>query len=51
MELALCVVITGNPVDGLSFTGPFNNGPEAIDWCERNLSEDWWIAPLNAQED
>jgi hypothetical protein len=45
------IVITGNPVDGLFFYGPFATADEASDWAETNHDgQDWWIAPLASQE-
>ena len=50
--LGMHVVIHGNPVTGLTFYGPFNNGPESVEWAADNLTgEDWWVAPLRAQEE
>lgn len=41
------LVITGNPVDGFFYYGPFDNAGAAIEWAERNQDgQDWWIAPL-----
>ena len=43
------IVVTGNPVDGLQFTGPFNSHDEAIGYAEQ-LSDNWWTADLAAPE-
>lgn len=41
------LLITGNPVDGFFFYGPFAVAPDAIEWAERNHSDqEWWSAPL-----
>ena len=45
------IVITGNPVDGLIFYGPFTEDSDpdldAAGWAEANLpGADWWVAPL-----
>ena len=40
------IMITGNPVDGFSFTGPFDTHDEAVNYGENFHSGDWWIAPL-----
>lgn len=41
------VIVHGNPVDGLSFIGPFPTGSDAMEWGDKHLQdEDWWIAPI-----
>lgn len=41
------IVITGNPVDGLFFNGPFGEHDGAVEWAEREQAgEDWWVAQL-----
>jgi len=40
------ILITGNPVDGLQFTGPFNSQAEADDQAEGYSDTDYWIADL-----
>lgn len=41
------LVVTGNPVDGLFFYGPFDDSDQATSWAERNHpDDDWWLAPL-----
>lgn len=44
------ITIIGNPVDGLSFYGPFENSEEAIDFGDRNADTDWWITELSKVE-
>jgi len=40
--------VYGNPIDGLTFTGPFADEDTAIEHMENGYSEDvWWIAELN----
>ena len=47
----LHIVITGNPVDGLFFDGPFKTGEEAMEWADINQQgQDWWIAPLAGKD-
>lgn len=49
--MGLHIVVIGNPISGFSFTGPFNNAPEAIEAAERLFpNEDWWVAPLWGEE-
>ena len=46
------IIVYGNPIDGLSFIGPFANGEEAVslalhteEW--RHVRNDtWWVASL-----
>ena len=43
------LVVVGNPVDGLTFFGPFEDRDDAIDWAEQRdelTGSGWWIAPL-----
>lgn len=44
------IVITGNPVDGLSFYGTFESAGEAAKWAEMAPldGQDWWVAPLES---
>lgn len=45
--MGMHIVITGNPVDGLFFYGPFKTSEDAVVWAERNQDGvEWWIAPL-----
>lgn len=45
------IIITGNPVDGFEYIGPFETGAEAVDWAHSNpIKEEWWIAPLTVSE-
>ena len=46
------VIITGNPVDGFKFIGPFDNGPAAVDWANYvALEPDWWVGTVENEED
>lgn len=40
------IIVTGNPVDGFKFIGPF---PEDVEIPERHTDglDYWWIAPLS----
>jgi hypothetical protein len=40
------IVITGTPVDGFQYLGPFVDSAEALGYCEGLAGTDWWIAPL-----
>lgn len=52
--MGLHIVITGNPLDGLEFYGPFKTADDAVAFGERldpRLGDgSWWIAPLQAPE-
>lgn len=39
------ILITGNPVDGLRYTGPFETHDEAADYGQGD-DTDWWVAKL-----
>lgn len=45
-QMGLHIIVTGNPVDGFEFYGPFNNGVEATEEGTANLDTDWWTARL-----
>jgi hypothetical protein len=41
------ILITGNPVQGFQYTGPFNDPEEAGNYALTSGTEaDWWVAPL-----
>jgi hypothetical protein len=45
------LVITGNPVNGFTFIGPFPVTPDAVEWAETYVSEeDWWISEITATD-
>lgn len=44
------IVVEGDPVGGLNFTGPFAFEEEAVAYGE-GLKENWWIAWLQEPED
>lgn len=44
---SLCVVVVGNPLDGLEFVGPFASEHDASDFVPMR-GEDSWVAPLLA---
>lgn len=49
--MGMHILITGNPVDGFEYFGPFKTGKEAITYGEERLGNDWWIAPLRGKEE
>lgn len=47
------ILIRGNPVDGLTFLGPFDSRETAIEYAEVAMADDggdWWVADLNKPE-
>lgn len=44
------ILVLGNPVDGLSFIGPFPSRETAELWMELHENDypdaEWWVAPL-----
>jgi hypothetical protein len=47
------IIITGSPVDGLEFYGPFDTEADAINAAntDPHLPTHWWIAPLHSLDD
>ncbi len=46
-EDGLWIAVTGNPLDGLTFHGPFTSPDESVRFSEDWLTEmDWWTAFL-----
>lgn len=44
------IIITGNPVDGFEYHGPFGSSDQAVTWAAANPEidgKDWWVAPLH----
>lgn len=39
------VIVIGNPIDGITIYGPFENMEEAHEWAENN-SDEWWCSYL-----
>lgn len=43
-------VVTGNPVDGFTFYGPFTDPEDANEWADDNLRNlDWWVIPIHKE--
>lgn len=43
------IIISGNPVDGFAYFGPFDDDVSAIDWADQQrLPEAWWMASLTS---
>jgi hypothetical protein len=48
----ICIVITGNPMSGFTYYGPFANRAVAHAWANDILgANDWWIAPLSDMDE
>jgi len=47
------VILIGNPVDGLEFIGPFDDGNEATEYAEVKVhrNKEWWLAEMEAPEE
>lgn len=43
------MMVEGNPVDGFSFTGPFESNEAAWQYAE-GQGGDWWLARLEEPE-
>lgn len=46
--MGLHIVITGNPVYGFKFFGPYPTRDDAIEAGQWFDNADWWVAPLEA---
>lgn len=48
------IVVTGTPIDGFRFFGPFSDGNEATEYaatnCESDHCESWWVVKLEKPE-
>jgi hypothetical protein len=44
------ILITGNPVDGFTYEGPFATADLALDYVEYTDPPDYWIAQLEQPE-
>lgn len=40
-------ICVGNPVDGFSFYGVFNDHESAIEYAENEMSDAWYIVTIN----
>ena len=43
-------IITGNPVDGFAFYGPFNDGDDVSDLSVTDGPDEWWTAQIRQPE-
>ena len=49
--MAQSIIVTGNPVDGFEFYGPFKSITEAAEHANTDGlfdDHDWWVADLHA---
>jgi hypothetical protein len=44
--MSKCVILKGNPRNGFSVVGPFNNADDACEWVFLERLGEWWIIPL-----
>lgn len=40
------IVVYGDPINGLTFFGPFDSLDDAHDFASQDREHDWWLAPL-----
>jgi hypothetical protein len=46
------IIVMGNPVEGLTFVGPFDDPNEAGDYAaDEYRNEEWWIAYVHPPKD
>jgi hypothetical protein len=43
----LCIIVEGNPLDGLTFIGPFDSMDDAIAFGGVTCTMEWWIAKVH----
>jgi hypothetical protein len=36
------MIMTGNPIDGYRFIGPFDTPGEAVAWATDHCADTWW---------
>lgn len=50
--MGMHIVVIGNPIEGLTFFGPFRTAEEALVWlADHDIGEaDRWVAPLRSQD-
>ena len=42
------IIVMGNPIDGLSFVGPFDDNYDGIEYAEKECVDgEWWIGKLS----
>lgn len=47
----MTILITGNPLTGFTFRGPFEAAEAATDWAEEHRDDaEWWAAELEEVE-
>lgn len=45
------ILVVGNPINGLTFMGPFDSSEEATEFAETSFKkEEWWVAPLGGEQ-
>jgi hypothetical protein len=42
-----CIIVTGNPVDGSEYVGPFPNATEATQYAEQFVAGGYWVANID----
>lgn len=47
------ILVTGNPVDGFQFVGPFEDSDDAVRYAEDEEHRDteWWLGDLESPEE
>ncbi len=43
------IIVTGNPIDGLFFIGPFDDDCNAIEYAEKQVNCEWWLGRLSRE--
>lgn len=47
----ITIVVSGNPINGYKYDGPFDSEDEAIEWAVDAIDNPyWWTAPMTRPE-
>jgi hypothetical protein len=44
------IIVTGNPVNGFGYIGPFVDRDDAVRYSDCLMDLDWWVAEVNPPE-
>lgn len=48
---SLVVIVVGNPLDGITIEGPYEDEDTALENYSSGCGSDWWVALLHEPED
>ncbi len=44
------IIVTGNPLDGFRFIGPFATPNEAVEWATDHCTQEWWVTNVESSK-